>query len=73
MDDLIKFNAASLSEKEDFYNHLNMEYITDSHYTHTKRVCKDFERKNSGEYHVIYVQSDALLLADVFEYFQKMS
>ena len=36
----------SLPEKEDFYNHLNMEDITDADYTHTKRVCKEFEIKN---------------------------
>ena len=31
-----------LPEKEAFYNHLNMRDITDSDYTHGKRVCKDF-------------------------------
>ena len=39
---------------------------------HTKRVCKDFEIKNLGEYHDLYVQSNTLLLADVFENFQNM-
>ena len=28
-----------------------------------KRVCKDFEIKNLGEYQDLYVQSDTLLLA----------
>ena len=41
-----------------------MEDITDVDYAHTKRVCKDFEIKNVGEYHDFYVQSDTLLLAD---------
>ena len=48
-----------------------MEDITD--YTHTERVCKDFEIKHLGEYHNLYVQRDTLLLADVFENSQKMS
>ena len=39
--------------------------------THTKRVCNDFEIKNLGEYHDLHVQSDTLLLADVFNNFQK--
>ena len=40
--------------------------------THAKRVCKDFEIKNLGEYHDLHVQSDTLLLADVFEKFRNM-
>ena len=41
-----------------------MEDTTDADYGH--RFCKDFEIKNLGEYHDLYVQSDTLLLADVF-------
>ena len=37
-----------------------------------KRVCKDFEIKNLEKYHDLYVQSDALLLADEFEHFRNM-
>ena len=69
IDDWKKFNKASLPEKEDFYSHLNMEDITDANYVHAKEVCKDFEIKNLGEYHDLYVQSNTLLLADVFENF----
>ena len=49
-----------------------MEDIIDANYAHTKRVCKDFWIKNLGEYHDLYVQSDILLLADVFENFRNM-
>ena len=73
MDDWEKFNATSLPEKEDFYSHLNMEDITDTDYAHAKRVCKDFETKNFGEYHDWYVQSDTLLLPHVSENFRNMS
>ena len=31
-----------------------MEDITDADYMHAKRVCKDFEIKNLGEYHDLY-------------------
>ena len=61
MDNWEKFNETLLHEKEDFYSHLNMEDITDTDYTHAERVCKDFEIKNLGEYHYLYVQSDTLL------------
>ena len=37
---------------------------------HAKRVCKDFEVKNVGEYHDLYLKSNTLLLADVFEEFR---
>ena len=72
MDDWEKFNETSLPEKEDFYSHLNMEDITNADYVHTKRVCKDFEIKNLGEYHDLHVQSDTLLLAGVFENFRNV-
>ena len=49
-----------------------MEDIADADYAQAKRVCKDFEIKNLGEYHDMYVQSDTLLLADIFENFWNM-
>ena len=49
-----------------------MDNSTDADYAHKKRVCKDFEIKKLGEYHDLCVQSDALLLADVFENFGNM-
>ena len=64
----------SLSEKGDFYSHLNMEDVTDADYAHTKRLCKEMtiEMTNLGEYHDLYIQSDTLLLADVLENFRNM-
>ena len=64
--------GTSLTEKEDFYSHLNMEDITDADYAYAKRVCKNFEIKHLAEYHNLYVQRNKLLLADVFENFRKM-
>ena len=53
--------------KRKSFSHLNMEDFTDTDYVLTKRVFKDFEGKNLGQYHNLYVQRDALVLADVFE------
>ena len=39
---------------------------------HRKRFCKDFEIRNLGEYYDLYLTSDTLLLADVFEKYRKM-
>ena len=49
-----------------------MEDVTDADYAHTKRVCKDLEIKNLAKYHDLYVQSNTLYLADVFENFRNM-
>ena len=70
MGDLEKFNETSSREKEDFYSHLNMG--EEHTYPHSKRVCKDFEIKNFGEYFDLYVQSNTLLFANIFENFRNM-
>ena len=62
----------NLPDKEAFYSNLNMEDITDVDYKHAKRVFKNLSNKNLGDYHDLYVQSDILLLADVFENFRNM-
>ena len=49
-----------------------MKDIINVNYAHAKRVCKDFEIKNLGEYSYLYIQSDRLLLVDVFENFRNM-
>ena len=38
--------------------------------THAQKVFEEFNLKNVGYYHDLYVQSDALLLAHVFENFR---
>ena len=49
-----------------------MEDITDVDHRHPKRVFKSPRNKNLGDYRDFYVQSDTLLLADVFENFRNM-
>ena len=72
MDDWEKSMKRRYLKKNISFNYLNMEDITDADYPHAKRVCKDFEIKNLGECHDLYVQSDILLLAEVFENFGNM-
>ena len=64
MDDWEKLNETLSPEKEDFYSHLNTEDITNADYIHAKRLCKDFND--------LYVQSQILMLVDVFNNFQNV-
>ena len=73
IDDWEKFNETTLPEKEEFYNNLNIEDITNVDCMHGKRVFKYFKIKNLGEYDDLYLRSDTLPLADVFENFRVMS
>ena len=72
MDTWEKFNEISLHGKEDFYSNLNMEDINDTDYRHANNAFKVFKLENLGNYHDLYVQSDTLLLADVFNNFRNM-
>ena len=47
-----------------------MEDITDVDHRHAKRVFKNLNNENLGDYHDLHVQSDTSLLADVFENFR---
>ena len=49
-----------------FCSRLNIEDAADVGYRHSKRVHKEFNNKNIGNYLDLYVQSDTLLLAHVF-------
>ena len=70
MDSWKKFNETELPDKEIFYSKLNEEGITDEDYAHAQKVWNIFGIKNMGECHDLYVQSDTLLLAHVFEIFR---
>ena len=69
MDDWDKFNEKKLPCKESFYSNLTMEDISDTDYKHANNVFEKFNLNNLGDYHDLYVRSDTLLLADVFENF----
>ena len=49
-----------------------MKYITDADYTYAKIGFKDFEIKRLGEHQDLHVQSNRLLLTDIFEKFRNI-
>ena len=72
MDNWERFDETSLPDKESLYSSLNMENIDDIDYRHGNNLFKKFKLKHLGEYHDLYIQSNTLLLADVFENFRNM-
>ena len=62
MDGWNKFNEKLIPSKELFYSNLTLENISEVDYMHANNVFKTFEH--------LYVRSDTLLLADVFENFR---
>ena len=72
MDSWEKFDETTLSLKKDFYSILNLENISDEDYPHAQKIWDEFKIKHLGEYHDLYVQSDTLLLSDIFQNFRNM-
>ena len=70
MDEWNKFDEKELPVKEWFYSNLTMEDRSDTDYKHTNNVFKKFDLNNLGDYYDLYVRSDTLLLADIFENFR---
>ena len=72
MNCLEKFSETQLPIKEDFYSKLNDQDITDKEYKHAQDIWEKFQIRNLGEYHDLYLKTDTLLLADVFEEFRNI-
>ena len=71
IDEWDKFNEKIIPGKDSFYSNLTLENISETDYAHANNVFKKFNINNLGEYHDLYVRSDTLLLADIFENFRK--
>lgn len=70
MDDFKRFSEKELPPKEAFHSKLNLSSISDEDYKHAQNVWNALSEKKLGHYHDIYLKSDVLLLADVFETFR---
>ena len=71
MGDFNKFKEEGLPSIENLYSKLTGGDICDEDYTHDKIVWEEFKCKTMGDNHDLYLKSDVLILADVFENFRK--
>ena len=67
-----KFAETTLPPKEAFKSSLTNENITETDYHHAQQVWQSFKIQTLGEYSDLYVLSDTLALADVFENFRNL-
>ncbi|GFW46565.1 protein NYNRIN [Trichonephila clavipes] len=72
VDNFQKFSEIALPPASAFYSTLSGEHVSAEDYEHATNVWSTFKIKSLGEYHDLYVASDVLLLADVFENFRKI-
>ena len=67
-----KFDEARLPGRSAFYSSLNEEGVNEENYLRAKEVWQRFDCENLGDYHDLYLKTDVLLLADVFDYFRRV-
>ena len=71
--DFSVFDETCLPPREAFYSKLRDEGISEIEYEEGKEIWKNLGCKTFGDFHDIYLKTDVMLLADVFQKFRKMS
>ena len=71
--DSIKFmSKTSLPSIKRFDSNLNMSGVSDKDYEHACSLWREFGIRNMGEYHNLYLRTNVILLANVFESFRQL-
>ena len=70
MDCFERLSETTLPPIESFYSELNKSGISEDNYTHAQNVWETFEMETLQDYPDLYLKTDVLLLADVFENFR---
>ena len=69
MDSFKKFVDDKLPDRCNFFSSLKDECINEKDYLHAVNILNVFKMNKMGDYHDLYLTTDVLLLADVFEKF----
>src|SRR5437867_4687752 len=73
MDGEEKFDEQSLPSIEKFFSKLYDASISEEEYGRAQDVWKHFDIQDMRQYHDLYLKTDTLLLADVFENFRRVA
>ena len=71
LDDISKLNTEGLPSKDKFFSSLYESEVKDEDYQRAQKVWNHFGMKTMKDYHDLYLETDVLLLADVFENFRR--
>lgn len=66
-----KMECTELPSKYNFYDSMNERDITQDEYEHAQNVWQTFNVQSMAEYTRLYLKTDVLLLADIFENFRR--
>ncbi|CAB4004481.1 Gastrula zinc finger [Paramuricea clavata] len=71
LDDISKLNTEGLPSRDKFYSSLYESEVKEEDYQRARKVWDHFRMKTMRDYHDLYLETDVLLLADVFENFRR--
>ena len=71
VDSFKKFSENKLPDRSTFFSSLKDKCIGQKYYLKANNIWNVFKMNTMGDYHDLYLKSDVLLLADVFEKFIK--
>ena len=72
MDTWDRFDETRLPIKDSFYSNLSMSGVGDKEYEHPRNFWREFRIRNIGEYQDLYLKTDTIPLANVFESFRSL-
>ena len=65
-----RFSETHLPPIDAFYSNLNMSLISEEDYQHAQKVWEEFGIHDLGDYHDLYLRTDVVLLANMYEAFR---